>query len=72
MLDLSQTEWLAALLDAELAAYDPLAARLRLPPELRTGDPDGPNLEARARTLLVRAVRPRVVDAVPAHPLDAF
>ena len=72
MLDLTQTEWLSRLVDAELAAYDPSAARLKLPPELRAGDPDGPGLEARARTLLVRAVRPRVVDPAPADPVDAF
>jgi hypothetical protein len=72
VLDLSQNDWLAALVDAELAAYDPAAARLRLPPELRVGDPDSPGVEARARMLLVRALRPRVADAVPADPLEAF
>ena len=72
MLDLSQSTWLSDFVDAELAAYDPAQARLKLPPELRTGDPDGPDLEARARTLLVRALRPRVADAVPADPLEAF
>jgi hypothetical protein len=72
VLDLSQTDWLATLVDRELAAHDPVAARLKLPPELRTGDPDAPGLEARARTLLVRALRPRVVDPAPADPIDAF
>jgi hypothetical protein len=72
VLDLSQTDWLSRLVDAELSAHDPVAARLRLPPELRTGDPEGPSLEARARTLLVRALRPRVVDPAPADPIDAF
>jgi hypothetical protein len=71
VLDLSQSTWLADLVDAEIAAYDPSAARLKLPPELRSGDPDAPSAEARARALLVRAVRPRPLDLTE-HPLDAF
>jgi hypothetical protein len=34
-----------------------VAARLRLPPEVRDPDPDGPSLEARARMLVVRSLR---------------
>jgi hypothetical protein len=72
VLDLSQSDWLAALVDQTIAAYDPAAARLKLPPELRSADPEGPSVEARARMLLVRSIRPRVVDAPAADPLDAF
>jgi hypothetical protein len=55
--DLSKKSWLADLVDDELAGYDPVAARLRLPPEVRQADPDGPSLEARSRMLLVRSLR---------------
>ncbi|HET9598030.1 MAG TPA: hypothetical protein VFP65_20750, partial [Anaeromyxobacteraceae bacterium] len=44
-------------MDGELSRYDPAAALLRLPPELRGADPEGPSLEARARALLVRSLR---------------
>jgi hypothetical protein len=55
--DIEKKAWLADLVDETLASYDPAAAILRLPPELRGADPDGPGLEARARTLLVRSLR---------------
>jgi hypothetical protein len=55
--DISKKSWLADLVDDELARYDPAAALLRLPPELRGADPEGPSLEARARALLVRSLR---------------
>ncbi len=60
--DLSKKSWLADLVESALQAYDPAAALLRLPPELRAPDPDGPSLEARARTLLVRSLRRRLLD----------
>jgi LETM1-like protein len=60
--DLSKKSWLADLVEAALQTYDPAAALLRLPPELRGPDPDGPSLEARARTLLVRSLRRRLLD----------
>lgn len=55
--DLSKKTWLADLVDDALARHDPAASLLRLPAELRGADPDGPSLEARARTLLVRSLR---------------
>lgn len=61
-IDLTQKTWLADLVEAALAGYDPSAALLRLPPELRGTDPDGPSLEARARTLLVRSLRRKLLD----------
>lgn len=48
-------DWLAQLLDEELARHDPAAARRALPPEVR--DALGPGLDARARALAVRSVR---------------
>jgi hypothetical protein len=60
--DVEKKTWLADLVDAALAGYDPAAALLRLPPELRGADPDGPSLEARARTLLVRSLRRKLLD----------
>lgn len=60
--NLSKKSWLADLVEAALQGYDPAAALLRLPPELRGPDPDGPSLEARARTLLVRSLRRRLLD----------
>lgn len=62
MIDLSQKSWLADLVDAALAGYDPAAALLRLPPELRGADPEGPSLEGRARMLLVRSLRRKLLD----------
>jgi LETM1-like protein len=63
--DIDQKSWLFDLVDAHLRAYDPAAALVRLPPELRSSDPDGPGLEARARTLLVRSMRRKLLEAVP-------
>ncbi|GEJ55799.1 LETM1 domain-containing protein [Anaeromyxobacter diazotrophicus] len=61
-IDLSLKTWLSGLVDAALAGYDPAAALLRLPPELRGSDPDGPSLEGRARMLLVRSLRRKLLD----------
>ncbi len=65
-IDLSKKSWLASLVAEDLAAYDPVAARLRLPPEVRESHPDGPSLEARARMLVVRSLRPSRVVPGPA------
>lgn len=64
-IDLSLKTWLSGLVDAALAGYDPAAALLRLPPELRGADPDGPSLEGRARMLLVRSLRRKLLDPSP-------
>ncbi len=70
--DVEKKTWLIALIDAALQDYDPGAALLRLPPELRGADPDGPGLEARARTLLVRSLRRKRLDPSPEPGEDAF
>ncbi len=56
--DISRKSWLAELAAEELSGYDPVAARLRLPSEVREAHPDGPSLEARARMLVVRSLLP--------------
>ena len=61
--DLREKTWLADLVDAQLDGYDPAAARLRLPRELRDPGPEGPNLESRARMLVARSLRRRLVEA---------
>ena len=63
--DIAKKSWLLDLVDALLRNYDPAAALLRLPPELRGTDPDGPSLEARARTLLVRSMRRKLLEPGP-------
>jgi len=55
--DLSKRTWLAELVDAALQEHDPATARMRLPREIRDPDPEGPDLEARARMLVVRSLR---------------
>ena len=60
--DIESKTWLADLVEAALRGYDPAAALLRVPPELRGADPEGPSLEARARTLLVRSLRRKLLD----------
>jgi hypothetical protein len=77
--DVTRKTWLVALVDEALEGYDPAAALLHLPPELRSADPEGPGLEARARALLVRSLRRRKLleashtadRANAAHPLAA-
>lgn len=71
-IDLSKKNWLSATVDAEIASYDPAAARLRLPAELRVQDADGPDLEARARLLVLRSLRRRIEGPEGSHPDEAF
>ena len=70
--DVERKTWLADLVEAALQGYDPAAALLKLPPELRGSDPDGPGLEARARTLLVRSLRSKFLDPSPDQGEDGF
>ncbi len=60
--DLARKSWLEDLVSEALAGYDPAAARMRLPREVRDPDPEGPSLEARARMLVVRSLRRRLVE----------
>ena len=69
--DLKKKAWLADLIGHQLEGYDPAAARLRLPRELRDPDPEGPDLESRARMLVVRSLRRRLVEP-GAAPGQAF
>lgn len=59
---LDSKDWLANAIDARLDGYDPTAVRGRLPRELRDADPEGPDLEARARMLVTRSLRHRLLD----------
>ena len=70
--DIEKKTWLADVVAAALRDYDPAAALLRLPPELRGADPEGPGLEARARTLLVRSMRRKILDGSSVAAEDAF
>jgi hypothetical protein len=70
--DIEKKTWLADTVSAALEGYDLAAALLRLPPELRGADPEGPSLEARARTLLVRSLRRKLLDPTSAPPEDSF
>jgi hypothetical protein len=72
--DIESKTWFADLVDDALHVYDPAAALLRWPPELRGVDPDGPDLEARARALLLRSLRREIRDAavVRAEHAEAF
>jgi hypothetical protein len=63
--------WLADLVSASLQSYDPAAALLRLPPDLRGADPDGPSPEARGRAVLVRSLR-RKLEGGASFLDDAF
>jgi LETM1-like protein len=64
--------WLSDLVDDALAGYDPAAAMMRLPPELRGADPDGPGIEARARALMVRSLRARQLLDASVGDAEAF
>ena len=66
-IDVTRKTWLVALVDEALEGYDPAAALLHLPPELRSADPEGPGLEARSRALLVRSLRRKKL-LEPSHP----
>ncbi len=70
--DIGNKAWLADLVGAALVGYDPAAALLRLPIELRGADPEGPGLEARALTLLVRSLRRKLLDPTAAPAEDSF
>lgn len=59
---LDSKDWLATAVDARLDGHDPAAVRGRLPRELRDADPEGPDLEARARMLVTRSLRHRLLD----------
>ncbi len=59
---LDSKDWLADLVEARLEGHDPASVRARLPRELRDADPEGPNLEARARMLVARSLRHRLID----------
>ena len=59
---LDSPSWLADAVEAQLAEHDPVAARGRLPRELRDADPEGPDAEARARMLVARSLRHRLLD----------
>jgi hypothetical protein len=59
---LDTKDWLATAIDARLADHDPAAVRGRLPRELRDSDPEGPDVEARARMLVARSLRHRLLD----------
>lgn len=70
--DIAKKTWLGSVIDSALEGYDPAAALLRLPPELRSADPDGPGLEARARLLLVRSLHCKLLDPPPQGGEDGF
>jgi hypothetical protein len=59
---LDTKDWLAMAIDARLAGHDPVAVRGRMPRELRDADPEGPDVEARARMLVARSLRHRLLD----------
>ncbi len=59
---LDSKSWLAEAIDAQLADHDPVAVRGRLPRELRDADPEGPDADARARMLVARSLRHRLLD----------
>lgn len=59
---LDSTDWLANLVEARLEGHDPAAVRARLPRELRDADPEGPDLEARARMLVARSLHHRLLE----------
>lgn len=71
-LDVTSKDWLARLVDEELARYDEAAARARLPAELHPGAP-GTDLEPGARLLVARSLRHRGLAAgAPPSPTEAF
>ena len=59
---LDSKDWLSAAIDAHLDGHDPAVVRGRLPRELRDADPEGPDAEARARMLVARSLRHRLLD----------
>jgi hypothetical protein len=59
---LDTKDWLITAIDARLDGHDPAVVRGRLPRELRDADPEGPDVEARARMLVARSLRHRLLD----------
>ncbi len=59
---LDSKDWLSATIASRLDGHEPAAVRARLPREFRDADPEGPDLEARARMLVSRSLRHRVLD----------
>lgn len=71
MRDLSDKAWLEQLLQEELLAYDPAAAKGRLPAEVRAASGSSDDLVAAGRLLVARSLRHRrLVDDL--SPEDAF
>lgn len=54
--------WLAELVEEQVRGHDPVAARLRLPRDLRASDPEGLDPDGRARMLVARSLRRRPAD----------
>jgi hypothetical protein len=69
--DLASKDWLAALVDEELARYDAAAARARLPQELEV-EPASLDLAPGARVLVARSLRHRRLDAEAPAAAEAF
>jgi hypothetical protein len=72
VLDLSNKDWLARLVDAELERYDPDAARARLPAEVRDRAPAPDDLAPAARILVARSLRPHRAGAADESAREAF
>ncbi len=70
-LDLTTRDWLARLVDEELARYDVASARARLPVELAQAA-GGSDLAPGARVLVARSLRLRRLEAEPPAPAEAF
>ncbi|MFO0582854.1 MAG: hypothetical protein U0229_11295 [Anaeromyxobacter sp.] len=63
---LTDRDWLGALVDGELEAYDPANARARLPAEVLAAAESATDLAAAGRVLVARAMRRRAApDATP-------
>jgi hypothetical protein len=69
--ELSDKDWLAGLLEAELAGYDPAETQARLPEEL-IQLAAGLDLAPGARMLVARSLRLRRLQSAPASPVDTF
>ena len=70
-LDPTAKDWLASLVEEELARYDVAAARARLPTEL-SPVLDGNDLEPGARVLVARSLRHRRLGTEPTTPAADF
>ena len=68
---LTAPDWLATLVEEELARHDAAAARARLPQELAGGEA-GVDLEPGARLLVARSLRPRRLGAGLASADERF